>query len=155
MRKCYNIASKFVQSNSIAQGCFIFLLCTLMTSANISLEKKIFYLWIRFPMDNLNWKRFFSFLVHLTIGSYVSCVSIEIWSTWALKSCSRHSLKQLLRIFHALQTSHVPHISMNARWCMNQLLNVPKKKKRFSVQVVHWKPYSQLVLFSVDGRMII
>ena len=38
----YNIASKFVSSNSIARACFIFLLCTLMTSANKSLEKKNF-----------------------------------------------------------------------------------------------------------------
>ena len=33
-------------------------------------------------------------------------------------------LEQLLRIFRALQTSHVLHISMNARWRMNQLLNI-------------------------------
>ena len=39
----YNIASKFVYSNLIARACFIFLLCTLMTSANKSLEKKIFH----------------------------------------------------------------------------------------------------------------
>ena len=39
----YNIASKFVLSNSIARACFIFLLCTLQTSANISLEKKNFH----------------------------------------------------------------------------------------------------------------
>ena len=38
----FNIASKIVYSNSIARACFIFLLCTLMTSANKSLEKKIF-----------------------------------------------------------------------------------------------------------------
>ena len=42
---CYNIASKFVYSNSIARACFIFLLCTLMTSANKSLKKKIFH-WV-------------------------------------------------------------------------------------------------------------
>ena len=54
----YNIASKFVWSNSIAWACFIFLLCTLMTSANKSLEKK------------KNWN------CYKTIGS---CV---IWSTW-------------------------------------------------------------------------
>ena len=35
----YNIASKFVWSNSIAWVCFIFLLCTLMTSANKSLRE--------------------------------------------------------------------------------------------------------------------
>ena len=39
----FNIASKFVYSNSIARACFIFLLCTLMTSANKSLEKKNFH----------------------------------------------------------------------------------------------------------------
>ena len=38
----YNIASKFVKSNSIARACFIFLLCMLMTSANKSLQKKNF-----------------------------------------------------------------------------------------------------------------
>ena len=47
--------------------CFIFLLCMLMTSANTSLKKK------NFP---LGWK------CYKTIGSYISCVFIEIWSTW-------------------------------------------------------------------------
>ena len=37
----YNIASKFVQSNSIARACFIFLLCTLMTSTNKCLENSV------------------------------------------------------------------------------------------------------------------
>ena len=36
-----------------------------------------------------------------TIGSYVSCASIEIWSTWEVWLC----LEQLLRIFRAFQTS--------------------------------------------------
>ena len=36
---------------------------------------------------------------------------------------SKLRLEQLLRIFRALQTSRVLHISMNARWHMNQLLN--------------------------------
>ena len=47
--------------------CFIFLLCMLMTSANTSLKKK------NFPSG---WK------CYKTIGSYISCVFIEIWSTW-------------------------------------------------------------------------
>ena len=38
----YNIASKFVYSNLIARACFIFLLCTLMTLVNKSLEEKHF-----------------------------------------------------------------------------------------------------------------
>ena len=49
------------------QACFIFLLCTLTTSANKSLLKK------NFPSD---WK------CYKTIGSYISCIFIEIWSTW-------------------------------------------------------------------------
>ena len=40
-KRIYNIASKFVQSNSIARACFIFLLCTLMTSANKCLENSV------------------------------------------------------------------------------------------------------------------
>ena len=36
----YNIGSKFVSSNSIARACFIFLLCTLMTSANKCLDRE-------------------------------------------------------------------------------------------------------------------
>ena len=54
-------------SNSIAQVCFIYLLCTLMTSANKSLEKK------NFPSG---WK------CYKTIGSYISCTFIKIRSTW-------------------------------------------------------------------------
>ena len=34
-----------------------------------------------------------------------------------------YALEQLLRNFRALQTSRVLHISINARWRMNQLLN--------------------------------
>ena len=63
----YNIAGKFVYSNSIARMCFIFLLCTLMMSANKSLEEKNFL---------SGWK------CYKTIGSYVSCAFINIWSTW-------------------------------------------------------------------------
>ena len=80
-----------------------------MTSANKSLAKK------NFPSG---WK------CYKTIGSYVSCAFIEIWSTrevWrALKKLEL--LSATPRIFRALQTSRVLHISMNARWCMNQLL---------------------------------
>ena len=35
---------------------------------------------------------------------------------------AREEAQDLLCIFRALQTFHVPHISMNARWHMNQLL---------------------------------
>ena len=62
METFYNIASKFFQSNSIAQVCFIFLLCMLMTSANISLEEK-------FSIELRCYK---------TIVSYISCAFIEI-----------------------------------------------------------------------------
>ena len=83
INQVYNIAGKFVKSNSIARACFIFLLCTLMTSANKSLEKK------NFPSG---WK------CYQTIGSYVNCAFIEIWSTqevWRTRKmrrgCSRRS----------------------------------------------------------------
>ena len=99
----YNIASKFVWSNSIAWACFIFLLCMLMTSANKSLGKKI--------------EIVIKQLVHT---SYEARGKFgEHSRSW---SCPRRSREQLLRIFRALQTSRVLHISMNARWCMNQLL---------------------------------
>ena len=39
-------------------------------------------------------------------------------------TCSRLRLEQLLRMFHALETSSVLHISSTARWRMNQLLIV-------------------------------
>ena len=66
------------------------------------------------PSGKKNWK------CYKTIGSYVSCAFIEIWSTWEVWL----RLEQLLRIFRALQTSRVFHISMNARWRMNQLLSL-------------------------------
>ena len=44
------------------------------------------------------------------------------WKCSRSYSCSRLRLKQLIGIFRALQTSRVLHISMNARWRMNQLL---------------------------------
>ena len=37
-------------------------------------------------------------------------------------------LEQLLRIFRAFQTSRVLHISINARWHMNHLLNIRNYK---------------------------
>ena len=49
---------------------------------------------------------------------------IQLWEA-TLCTCVLR-LEQLLRIFRALQTSCVLHISMNARCCMNQLLS--KKK---------------------------
>ena len=40
-------------------------------------------------------------------------ITSAVWQT--VRSCSRLRLEQLLRIFRALQTSRVLHISMNAR----------------------------------------
>ena len=39
---------------------------------------------------------------------------------------AREEAQELLRIFHVLQTFHMLHILMNARWCMNQLLKNTK-----------------------------
>ena len=102
---CYNIASKFVQSNSIAWVCFIFLLCMDMTSANKSLKKKIFH-----RGENV-------------VKQLVHTSAVHLSRYEALGKFGEH-LQQLLHIFHALQTSCVLHISMNACWLMNQLVNI-------------------------------
>ena len=83
----YNMVGKFVKSNPIAWLCFIFLLCTLMTSANKSLEKKI-------------WK------CYKTIGSHVSCAFIEIWSTWEVW----RALKKL-ELLSAMPWATLTHLS--------------------------------------------
>ena len=72
-----------------------FLLRTLMTSANKSLEKKFFTTFKPFLLrtlmtsanKSLEKKNFTTFKpsgwkCYKTIGSYVSCTFIEIWSTW-------------------------------------------------------------------------
>ena len=99
----YNIAIKFVYSNSIARPCFIFLLCTLMTSVNISLKKKIFH-----RVENV-----IKQLVHTS-----AVRSSRYEALGKLREYSRSQglrLEQLLRIFCALQTFRVLQISMNAR----------------------------------------
>ena len=55
------------------------------------------------------------------------CVHRDMKHLGSLESTqeARVAHEQLLRIFRALQTSRVLHISINARWHMNQLLNVP------------------------------
>ena len=40
-------------------------------------------------------------------------------------------LRESLRIFRALENSRVLHISMNARWRMNQLLSIVRLKKKW------------------------
>ena len=42
---------------------------------------------------------------------------------------AREEAQELLRIFCALQTFHVRHILMIARWCMNQLLKNTKREE--------------------------
>ena len=111
----HNIASKFVWSNSILRACFIFLLCALMTSANKSLEKKIFH-----GVENV--------IKQLVHTSAVRSSRYEALGKFGehsrSQSCSWLHLEQLLSIFCALQTSCVLHISMDAHWNMNQLLIV-------------------------------
>ena len=112
-----------------------------MTSANKSLEKKIF------PSG---WK------CYKTIGSCVSCAFIEIWSTWevwrALKKLELLLATPLatLNIFSALQTSQVLHISMNVRWRMNQLLNsadeVVVKLNLLFIEIRTWCELNKLTL---------
>ena len=105
-----------MSSNSIVRACFIFLLCTFMTSANKSPEKK------KFP---LGWK------CYKTIGSCVSCAFIRIWSTWevwrALKKLELFSAMPWATLMHLLCPPNFTRASYlderNACWRMNQLLN--------------------------------
>ena len=94
LKSYYNIASKFVWSNSTARACFIFLLCTLMTSPNISLKKKIF-------------RRVENVIKQLVPTSAMRSLRYEALGKFRehsrSESCSR------LRIFRALQTSRVLH----------------------------------------------
>ena len=80
--------------------CFIFLLCTLMTSASKSLEGK------KFPSG---WK------CYKMIGSCVSCAFIEIWSTWevwrALKKLELLSATPWATLTHRLCSPNFPHAS--------------------------------------------
>ena len=60
-------------------------------------------------------------------------------------------LEQLLRIFRALQTSRVLHISMNARWHMNQLLIVEESN------VYDWPFFlfaNTMTVLTVDFEMV-
>ena len=82
------------------QACFIFLLCMLMMSANKSLEKK------NFPSG---WK------CYKTIGSYISCTFIEIWSTWevwrALKKLELLLAMPRATLMHLLCSPNFPPAS--------------------------------------------
>ena len=109
----YNIASKFVKSNSIVRACFIFLLCTLMTSANKPSRKKNFH-----RVENV-----IKQLVHTSamrssryeargkFGEHERCVRV-----------ARGVAESNSSFLSTLQTSRVLHISMNTRWRMNRLL---------------------------------
>ena len=85
----------------------------LMTSANKSLEKKIFH-----QVENV--------IKQLVHTSAVRSSRYEARGKFGEhERCARiaRGYALLLRIFRALQTSCVLHISMNARWRMNQLLS--------------------------------
>ena len=73
-RRYYNVASKFVWSNSIAWTCFIFLLCTLMTSANKSLEKN------HFLRDFLLWD--FTIKKLVKNSAAIKAKHGKLWASW-------------------------------------------------------------------------
>ena len=85
-------------------ACFIFLLYMLMTSANISLKKKIFH-WVENVIKQL---------VHTS--------AVHSWRYEALGKFGEHS--RGLHIFPALQISCVLCILMNTHWRINQLLTL-------------------------------
>ena len=53
---------------------------------------------------------------------------------------ARAEAQELLRIFRALQTFHMRHISMNTRWCMNQLLKNTKGEESEKILIWNLKP---------------
>ena len=119
----YNIAHKFVSSNSIVWACFIFLLCTLMTSEKKSLEKKFFT-----TFKPSGWK------CYKTIGSYISCAFIEIWSTcevWrAFKKLELLSAMPRATLVHLSCSPNFPHASyLDERTLTNEpIVNFIKKE---------------------------
>ena len=80
-----------------------------------------------------------------TIGSYVSCAFIKIWSTWKVWRAFK-KLELLLAMPQATltylscsQTSRMLQILMNACWHMNQLLIIIK---------LAWDHFNLKMLFS-------
>ena len=119
-------------------ACFIFLLCTLMMSAKKSLEKKIFT-----TFKPLGWK------CYKTIGSYVSCAFIEIWSTWevwrALKKLELLSATPQATLMHLSCSPNFPHASyLDERTLTNEpIVNFIKKEffhKYPTPQIRWWFP---------------
>ena len=106
---------------------FIFLLCTFMMSANKSLEKK------NFPSG---WK------CYKTIGSYISCAFIEIWSTWEVW----RALK-MLELFSATPQA----TPFSDQWSTKSILDKDSSD--------HWsawsKDWSNTFLWSKDPNLII
>ena len=107
----------------------MFLLRVLMTSANKSLEKKNFH-----RVEN-----FIKQLVHTS--AVRSSRYVALGEFGARKMRKRRSLEQLVRIFRAPQTSQVLHISMNARWRMNQLLIITLTSTGHLALLVHHKAH--------------
>ena len=106
---------------------FIFLLCTFMMSANKSLEKK------NFPSG---WK------CYKTIGLYISCAFIEIWSTWEVW----RALK-MLELFSATPQA----TPFSDQWSTKSILDKDSSD--------HWsawsKDWSNTFLWSKDPNLII
>ena len=109
--------------------CFIFLLCTLMTSANKSIEEK-------------NWK------CYKTIGSYVSCVFIEIWSTWEVW----RALKKL-ELLSAMPRATLTHLSCSpnfpcASYLDERMLTYEQIVKYTIKRWMHWRH----ILFHLNSQ---
>ena len=138
--RIYNIAGKFVYPNSIARACFIFQLCALMTSANKSLEEK------NFPSC---WK------CYKTIGSYVSCAFINIWSTWevwkALEKLELLSATPRATLTHLSCSPNFPRASyLDERTLTNEPIVKYRLNKQGGVKVVDHLSY-KLIRSNLDG----
>ena len=113
--------SKYIITKKLS---FLFSLGISFWTDVISLELVLVKKW--FVLDLLHavllntfqdWKKTTSRILgwhyYKTIGSYVSCAFMGIWSTWKVLRAARVA-EQLLPC--------VPHIPMDAHWHMNQLL---------------------------------
>ena len=104
-----------------------------MPSANKSLEKKNIFHRVENVIKQLvhtSAVRLSRYKARGKFGEHEKCVGVArgVASNNSYASyASRRRLERLLRIFRALQTSLVLHITMNACWRMNQLLILPRE----------------------------
>ena len=159
----YNIAHKFVWSNSIVWACFIFLLCMLKNKVHLHawihmsvfwpIWDKIVYSIVKcFPETKLStlkcsrgninpfttlkpsgWK------CYKTIVSYLSCVFIEIWSTWKVW----RALKKL-ELLLAMPRATLKHLSCSPNFLHASYLH---EHTLTYEPIVNWQVQFQILFY--------